>query len=75
MKAIEILDTFIKYAQTSVDVGASIPEQSGQANVIQPQVLSGQPPKRMANIPEPPASGGGNSLYVKPNTKPQNFKV
>lgn len=75
MKAIDALDSFIKFAQTAADVGASIPEQSAPSNVIQPQVISGQPPKRQANIPEPPASGGGNSLYVKPNTKPQNFKI
>jgi hypothetical protein len=75
MKAIDVLDSFIKFAQAAGDAGAGLPEQSAQSSMLQPQVLSGQPPRRQANIPEPLGSGGGNSLYVKPNTKPQNFKA
>jgi hypothetical protein len=75
MKAIDVLDSFIKFAQLNNDSGASIPEQASQQNVLQPQIISGQPPKRQANIPEGPTNPGGNDLYVRPNTNPQKFKI
>lgn len=71
MNAESILKEFIKFAQFN----NAIPGL-GQSNVVQPQILSGQPPKRTPNIPmEDSADKNGNTVSVKPTTNVKKVKI
>lgn len=69
MKAEEILNSFLKYA--NYGDGAAMP-QAPQSNLVQPLLASGQPPARTLNTPSGASLGqtNGNSLSkgVKPAT-------
>jgi hypothetical protein len=67
MEAIDILDSFLKFANLQPMQGTPVPPQS---NLVQPQLLSGQPPKRESTaIAAGNAAGpSGNAVSVKPAT-------
>jgi hypothetical protein len=71
MKAEHILEEFIKFAQFNNTISGAAP-----TNVIQPPIISGQPPKRTSNIPiEDSGDKNGNSVTVKPSTNPNKIKL
>jgi hypothetical protein len=71
MNAEHILEEFIKFAQFN----NAIPGL-GQSNVIQPQILSGQPPKRTSNVTmEYGGDRNGNTVTVKPATNSKKVNI
>lgn len=68
MEAINILDSFLKFA----NIQPVQPPTPGAppSNLVQPQLLSGQPPKResMAIAAGNAAGPSGNAVSVKPAT-------
>jgi hypothetical protein len=68
MEAIDILDSFLKFA--NVQPSPTPAPIAPQSNLVQPQLLSGQPPKResMAIAAGNAAGPSGNAVSVKPAT-------
>lgn len=57
MKAEHVLEEFIKFAQFNNTVPVA-----AQPNMVQPPIVSGQPPKRISNIPmEDSGNKNGNT--------------
>lgn len=71
MNAEYILEEFVKFAQFN----NSIPGLD-QSNVVQAPILSGQPTKRISNIPMGgSADKNGNTVSVKPTTNVKKVKI
>jgi hypothetical protein len=69
MKAIEILDSFLKFADLQPQMpGAGV---APQTNLMQAPLASGQPPKRESEAINKgnPAGVSGNAVTITPATK------
>lgn len=72
MKAEEILESFLKYANVNA-VNQNQAAQTQQSNLIYAPVQSSQSPPRTLNIPtDPTSTTNGNTISksVKPTTNP-----
>jgi hypothetical protein len=73
MKAEEILESFLKYANLN---STALQPSEGQKNLIQAPIISGQPPQRVPNIANDSAGAkSGNTVSIKPLTNNKKLTV
>jgi hypothetical protein len=76
MRSIDILDSFLKYAETATPGGTQM--SAPQNNLVTPAINNGQPFKR-APITSAPVNPGGNTTMSgsvpKPATNLNNPKI